>query len=196
MLQDEIFTETLNGKTGAKKRYSAMKKYFTFGKNEIRDDFKKPCVIDFEGEKYTSFCNRYSVVLTKEKAGEMEHFENTEKYINVTKMIEYKGTKREIDFTRILAEVKSKGYKLKKSEVKIDEDFKYVLKYDGAYFKIGLLDATYSIIDNGEKAEVYHQDGVRTSPIIIKNNIGIALILPINYKENIFENIGKIVVEV
>ena len=111
-------------------------------------------------------------------------------------MVTYDGKKREIDFKRVLAEAKSKGYKIKKSEVEAGNNFKYVMHYDGAYYKIGLLDATYSIIDNGEKAEVYHQDGKKTSPMIIKNDIGVCVVLPINFDAEDFKNDGKIVIEV
>ena len=195
LLQDEIFADSLKGNGNAKKRYSAMKKYFTLVK-AYNAACEKPCVIDFEGQKHTSFVNGYSIALTTEMAGQMEHFEDANNYLNVAKMVTYDGTKREIDFTRVLAEAKSKGYKLKKSEVEAGNDFKYVMHYDGAYYKIGLLDATYSIIDNGEKAEVYHQDGKKTSPIVIKNDIGVAVVLPINYNAENFQNDGKIVIEV
>ena len=195
LLQDEIFTEGLTNTSGAKKRYSAMKKYFTLTK-AYNAACEKPCVIDFEGQKHTSFVNGYSIALTTETAGQMEHFEDASNYLNVSKMVTYDGTKREIDFTRVLAEAKSKGYKLKKSEVENGGDFQYIMHYDGAYFKIGLLDATYGIIDNGEKAEVYHQDGKKTSPIVIKNDIGVAVVLPVNYNAEDFQNDGKVVIEV
>ena len=195
LLQDEIFADSLKGNGNAKKRYSAMKKYFTLVK-AYNAACEKPCVIDFEGQKHTSFVNGYSIALTTEMAGQMEHFEDANNYLNVAKMVTYDGTKREIDFTRVLAEAKSKGYKIKKSEVEAGNDFKYVMHYDGAYYKIGLLDATYSIIDNGEKAEVYHQDGKKTSPIVIKNDIGVAVVLPVNYNAKDFQNAGKIVIEV
>lgn len=195
LLQDEIFAEGLKGKGNAKKRYSAMKKYFTFTK-PYNAACEKPCVIDFEGQKYTSFVNGYSIALTTEEAGQMEHFKDANNYLDVAKMVTYKGTKREIDFTKVLAEAKSKGYKLKKAEVEGGGNFCYIMKYDGAYFKIGLLDATYGIIDNGEKAEVYHQDGKRTSPIVIKNNIGVAVVLPLNYNVENVKNDGKVVIEV
>ena len=195
LLQDEIFADSLKGNGNAKKRYSAMKKYFTLVK-AYNAACEKPCVIDFEGQKHTSFVNGYSIALTTETAGQMEHFEDASNYLNVAKMVTYDGTKREIDFTRVLAEAKSKGYKIKKSEVDVGNDFKYVMHYDGAYYKIGLLDATYSIIDNGEKAEVYHQDGKKTSPMIIKNDIGVCVVLPINFDAEDFKNNGKIVIEV
>ena len=197
LLQDEIFTDSLKGNGNAKKRYSAMKKYFTYTKGNGNKALEKPCVIDFEGQKHTSFVNGYSIALTTETSGEMDLYKDTDgDYLKVDKMVTYDGTKREIDFTRVLAEAKSKGYKIKKSEVEAGDNFKYVMHYDGAYYKIGLLDATYSIIDNGGKAEVYHQDGKKTSPMIIKNDIGVCVVLPINFDTEDFKNDGKIVIEV
>lgn len=38
----------------------------------------------------------------------MEHFEDTSNYLNVAKMVTYDGTKREVDFTRVLVEANSK----------------------------------------------------------------------------------------
>lgn len=48
-LQDEIYQESLKGKPNAKKRYTAMKKYFGYY-NSGREAMQKPCVIEFEGE--------------------------------------------------------------------------------------------------------------------------------------------------
>ena len=59
-----------------------------------------------------------------------------------------------------------------------------MLHYDNAYFKIGLLDATYSIINDGEKAVVWHPCGKKEiSPVIVKNSLGICMILPFQYDE-------------
>ena len=199
MIQDEIYTDALKSKSGAKQRYAAMKKYFSYVKSNGNKIFEKPCVIDFEGKKHTSFVNGYSIALTKEKSGEMELFKETDKYLDVEKMIVFDGKEKEVDFNKIIAEAKSKGYKLKKSEVENSEDFKYVLHYDGAYYKIGLLDATYNIINDGEKATVYHKDGSENSPIVIKNSIGICVVLPFNYtvedEEGHIKN-DKVVIEV
>ena len=172
IIQEEIFTDELKSKPGAKQRYAAMKKYFSYIKGNGNKACTMPCVIDYKGEKYTSFVNGCSLALTKESSGEMELFGDPDKYFNVGKMFVFDGEEREIDFNKIIAEAKSKGYKLKKSEVEKDENFKYILHYDGAYFKIGLLDATYSIINNGEKATVWHPgDRKKYSPMIIKNSL-------------------------
>ena len=51
LVQDEIFTDGLKSNPGAKQRYSAMKKYFTYTKddNNGNNALHMPCVIDFEG---------------------------------------------------------------------------------------------------------------------------------------------------
>lgn len=192
LIQDEIFTEGLKSKPGAKQRYAAMKKYFSWIRSNGNKILEKPCVIDFMGDKYTSFINGYSIALTTEPSGEMELFENPDKYLDVGKMIAFDGEGKEIDFNKIIAEAKSKGYKLKRSEVEQNGDFKYIFHYDNAYFKIGMLDATYSIINDGEKTTVWHKDGNKHAPMIIKNSLGICLVLPFNYE---VEKSGVTVIE-
>lgn len=176
MLQDEIYQESLKGKPNAKKRYTAMKKYFGYY-NSGREAMQKPCVIEFDGEKYTSFTNGYSLVITKENTGEMELFdESTGNYPDVTRLISFDGEKDQIDFGKVLAEAKSKGYKLKKSEV--GYGYRYLLRYRDAYFKIGLIDSTFGIIDDGEAATAYHKEGPRNKLTII-NKLGVCIIMPV-----------------
>ena len=159
MIQEEIFTDGLKNKPGAKKRYMAMKKYFSYTKS-IRKDLSMPCIIDFEGEKYTSFTNSYSLVLTKETSGEMELFGDSSLYLNVGKVIGYYGEKRKLDFNKIITIAKGKGY---------------------------------SIIDNGESAEVWHLDGEENAPMVIKNEMGICVIFPFHYHG---EKSGVTIIEV
>lgn len=176
MLQDEIYAETLKSKPDAKKRYTAMKKYFTYH-NTGRESLQEPCEVEIDGNKYISFCNAYSIALTRESCGEMELFDNSKgNYPDVTRLITYNGKEDKIDIHKVLAEAKSKGYKLKKSEVGFD--FKYVMHYGGAYFKIGLLDATYGIIDDGKEAVVYHVEGPR-KPLTITTDIGVCVVMPV-----------------
>ena len=192
LIQEEIFTEGLKSKPGAKQRYAAMKKYFSWIRSDGNKILEKPCVVDFMEDIYTSFINGYSMALTTESSGEMELFEDPDKYLKVEKLIAFDGEEKEIDFNKIIAEAKSKGYKLKKSEVETGGDFKYILHYDNAYFKIGLLDITYSIINDGEKAIVWHKEGNKHAPMVIKNSLGICLVLPFNYEE---EKRGVTVIE-
>ena len=59
------------------------------------------------------------------------------------------------------------------------------------YFKVGLLDKAFSIINDGEKAEVYYTGA--KSLLFIKTSIGIAGILPFNPMINVEEK--KTVIE-
>lgn len=175
-LQDEIYQEQLAATPDAKKRYAAMKKYFTYT-NHDGEYAQKPCIVKFEGDNYISFCNTWSLALTKEDCGEIELFDNAEgKYPDVCKLPRFDGIKKKIDFNRVIAEAKSLGYKLSKNEV--GPRFKFLMLYDGTYYKIGLIDATYSIIDDGEIPMVYHPDG-KKQPLTIQTSIGICMIMPV-----------------
>ena len=189
-LQDEIFTESLKGKPDAKKRYSAMKKYFTYA-GSVRESLQKPCVVEFEGKQYTSFCNSYSLALTTESTGEMELFGESDRYPDVSRLIRFDGPERKIDFSKVMAEAKSKGYKLKKSEFFGN---KYLMHYNRSYFRMVLIDSTFSIIDDGEEATVYHSEN-SDRPMTIKTSLGLAVIMPVRYEGDPEEN-GDVVVEV
>lgn len=174
LLRDEIYTELLSIKPGAKRRYAAMKKYFGYH-NSLRDILMKPCPIEFEGVQYHSFTNSHSLVLTTESIGTMEPCSEPERYPDVSRLIHFDGEVRTLDFKRIFAEAKTRGYKLNKTEFRKGE---YLMRYDGAYFKLSLLDSTFAIIDNGEEATVYKPSGANRKPIVIRNDIGIAVIMP------------------
>lgn len=55
--------------------------------------------------------------------------------------------------------------------------------YDGTYYKVGLLEASYKIIDDGNPALVYHPDG-RRRPLTIQTSVGYCVIMPVYVKEN------------
>lgn len=191
-LQDEIYEENLKSKAGAKKRYGAMKRYFKYH-TSVRECLQKPCKIKFEGDNYISFCNAWSLALTKEGCGEIELFNEEEsgKYPDVGKLLRFDGIKKKIDFRDVIAQAKSLGYKLNKSEV--DGRFKYVMLYDGTYYKIGLIDITWSIIDDGEITITYHPDGERM-PMTIQTSLGMAMIMPVKFEGKPDED--KVVIEV
>lgn len=192
MLQDEIYQESLKVKPNAKKRYMAMKKYFTYC-DSAREALQKPCEVEANGQNYISFCNSYSLALTRESTGEIELFDTSKgNYPDVGRLIRYDGKEGTIDISKAIAEAKSKGYKLKKAEV--GYDYKYLMKYDSSYFKIGLLDATYGIIDDGDDCIVYHVEGPN-NPLTIINNNGVVFIMPVRYEGNPEEE-GKVVIEV
>ena len=192
MLRDKIYTEALKRKPGAKKRYAAMKRYFQLY-NPIRECLQKPCPVVFEDRDYVSFCNAWSLVLTTENTGELELYEDPERYPDVARLLRFDGLKKKIDFSNVIAEAKSKGYRLIKGE--IDHRFKYLMLYDGTYYKLGLIDMVYSILDNGEVCMTYHPDGERM-PLTIQNSLGIGMIMPVKFNTEDSEDDGKIVIEV
>ena len=185
-LQDEIFTESLKSKPSAKKRYAAMKRYLKTI-SESRPILTKPCPVEFEGVKYNSFTNSYSLVLTTEDCGELEMCDEPDRYPNVTRLIPSGGEEGKIDFNRVLAEAKSKGYKYTKNAIYSNG---YLMRYNGAYFRLALVDVTYGVI-NDEKATDVLFNG-KNRPLTIKNDLGIGIILPIRYDGEEPENIDII----
>ena len=195
LLQDEIFTDSLKGNGNAKKRYSAMKRYFKYSDNTNKA-LNLPCKdIEVSGSIYNSFVDGYTLVLTTESIGEMESYDNTSgSYLKIASMLNLSDAKSidNFDVNTILAEAKAKGYKYKKSEIGQHHDFQYCFKYKDGYFKVGLLDKAFSIIDDGKEAEVYY-NGAK-GLLFIKTSIGIAGILPFNPMVNVEEK--KTVIEV
>lgn len=194
LLRDEIFADSLKGNGNAKKRYSAMKRYFKYP-DSTNKALNLPCKdIEVLGNTYNSFVNGYTIVLTSESIGEMESYDNANgSYFKVASMINLSGAKSVdiFDVNTIIAEAKTKGYKYKKSEVGQYQDFQYCFRYKEGYWKVGLLDQAFSIIDDGKEAEVYYNG--EKGLLFIKTSIGIAGILPFNVMENIEEK--KTVIE-
>ena len=191
-LQDEIYQETLKSKPDAKKRYAAMKKYFKYYK-PVRECLQKPCKVEFEGKQYTSFTNSWSLALTTENVGEIELYDESHgKYPDVARLVSFKGNSVNIDISKVIAEAKAKGYKLVKGEV--DFHYNYLMLFDGSYYKLGLLDATYGIIDDGKPAMSYKQSGPN-KPLTLETDIGYCLIMPVRYDGDPEED-GKVVVRV
>lgn len=176
-LEDEVYQESLKTNPSAKKRYTAMKRYFTYSDNP-REVCQKPCVIEYQGKTYTSFTNAYSLALTTEPTGEIELFDTDNgTYPDVSRLIHFNGTEKKVNFAEVLATAKTKGYKLRKSEFYTNH---FLMRYNGIYFRIPLLDITYAIIDNGGEASVYHKEGSLT-PMTIQTDIGVCIVLPVRY---------------
>lgn len=190
LLSEEIYKSELQDK-GGKARYSAMKRYYRFADKDKVEMLKKPCKdIKYQGKLYNCFIDGYCFALTAESLDNMETYDNTNNdYFNVSRFISFNGDMEKLNLNKILAIAKSKGYKFKKSEVDTINAV-YYLKYKGSYYKIGLLNKAYSIINDGEEAEVYYSG--KSDVLIIKNNIGIAGICPIIIKGDIA---NKIIIE-
>lgn len=190
LLSEEIYKSEMQDK-GGKARYSAMKRYYRFADKNGKEILKKPGKdIEYRGKLYNCFIDGYCFTVTSENIGNMETYDNTNNdYYNINKLISFNGDMEKLNLNSILATAKSKGYKYKKSEVDTINAV-YYLKYKGSYYKIGLLDKAYSIINDGEEAEVYYSG--KSDVLIIKNNIGIAGICPIIIKGDIA---NKIIIE-
>ena len=165
----------MTAKPNAKKRYTAMKRYLKTI-SDSRPILTKPCPINFEGNEYNAFTNGFSLVLTTETCGEIEMCSEPERYPDVTRLIPSGGEEGKIDFNRVLAEAKSKGYKYTKNAIYSND---YLMCYKGAYFRIALVDITYGILDDGQKIDVLFSGEHR--PLVIKNDIGMGIIMPVRY---------------
>ena len=174
-LKDEIYKESLKTKPNAKKRYAAMKKYFTYV-TSVREACSKPATVEYDGWEYTSFCNSYSLVLTTESCGEMAMFDPEKgNYPDVSRLIRFDGEEDRIDISDVIAKAKAQGYKLKRATVM---DNQYLMKYKGNYYRIGLLDSTFGVIDDGNEATIYCEPN-SNRPITITNDFGICVVMPV-----------------
>lgn len=153
-----------------------MKKYLSYV-STAREVLQKPCIIEFEGKAYTSFCNGHSIALTTEPCGALELYTDGN-YPDVGRLIKRESSPKKIDFSKVFAEAKTKGYKVTKAEV-CGGPTKFMMYYDGAYFRLGLFDITYRVIDNGGEVDVYHKEGNNVSSITIENELGICMVLPV-----------------
>lgn len=187
LLQDEIYANSLKSNPSAKKRYAAMKRYLKTI-SEARPILTKPCEVEFEGEKYNSFTNSYSLVLTKESCGEIPMCDEPDRYPDVTRLVHRAGDLEKVDFNKVLAEAKSKGYKYSKNSIHNND---YLMKYNDSYFRIGLVDITYGVIDEGKEIDVYFNG--KNRPITIENDLGIGIVLPIRTDGELE---GSIIIEV
>lgn len=68
------------------------------------------------------------------------------------------------------------------------------MRYNNAYFRIPLLDTAYGIIANGDEVTAYHKGG--NTPLVIRNDIGVAVILPVRYENVNPEDNGNTVIEI
>lgn len=192
LLMDEIYADSLKNNGNAKTRYAAMKRYFKFN-NDMRNAFNYPCKdIAIDGKLYNSFVDGYCFVLTTESVDTLETWDKSKgDYMDISKVINFSNVQsvEEIDFNSVLAEAKTKGYKYKKSEID-NKDFQYAFKYKDAYYKIGLLDKAFSIINDDRPAETHYTG--RLGILYIKTSIGIAGVLPFKPMEDI-ENVKTII---
>ena len=187
LLTEEIYQNSLKSDVNAKSRYSAMKRYFKF-KNSNSDLYtcQYPCKdVEIDKQYYNSFVDGHCFALTTESVDTFETFDKTKgEYLNIRKLVNFSTAQsvEKIDLNSVLAKGKSKGYKYCKNEFDTTK-FDYVFKYKDTYYKLGLLDKAYSIINDGEDAEVYYAN--EKSVLLIKTSIGIAGVLPLRKSDDI-----------
>lgn len=191
LLMEEIYQDSLNKNINARSRYAAMKRFFRYKSGLNNDSCNKPCKdINIDNVSYTSFLDGYCFVLTTENTETLsiDFYDNTKNsYMNVKNLIDFNtyDSIEKIDLNSVLANAKSKGYKHKKSELD-PKDYIYVFNYKDSYYKVALLDKAFSIINDGEQVELYYKG--KNNVLLIKNDIGIAGIMPMNTKSIDFSN--------
>lgn len=182
VISEEIYNNSLDKNGNAKSRYKAMKDFYKFPSNETDTRFLKPCKKSIRGQLYNCFLSSDVLVCTKESTGNIELYnekEEARKWFNPERLINTSNFEivENIDFNDILSEAKSKGFKPIKQEIKNGECAKYYLHFRDAYYKIGLLNKGYSIIDGGKHQEVFYNGIV--SPLYIYNSLGVVMLLPV-----------------
>lgn len=197
ILKNEIYKKNLCG-SDAKKRYAAMKRFFKYNKDEMNPSLKYPyknlLLTNYNGEKYNSFCDMHCFAFTKEDVGSIEDFSlhsDGTNYFDINAMINLSGGCEKVNIDAVLANAKSQGYKFIKNELD-NYKFTYLWNYKDAYYKIGILDQAYSIIQDDEMANVYYQHN--KSILFIETGVGLCGILPVNPDNNRQMN-GKIIIK-
>lgn len=182
VISEEIYNSSLDKNGNAKSRYKAMKDFYKFPSDKTDTRFLKPCKKSIRGQLYNCFLSSDVLVCTKESTGNIELYnekEEAREWFNVEKLINASDFEiiEDIDFNDILSEAKSKGFKPVKQEIQYGNCAKYYLRFRDAYYKIGILNKGYSIIDGGKHQEVFYNDKV--SPLYIYNSLGIVMLLPV-----------------
>lgn len=196
MLEEEIYKDSISKNGNAKSRYNAMKRYFKYeNKNAVgKNALMMPCKdVEFNGETYNSFIDSYCIVLTKESIDTLETYDNSKNdYFNVTPLFNFANVKSTelIDFGKIFAEAKAKGYKYSKHNLETINEF--ALRYKDAYFNLCLVDKAFSIIDDGDPAEVMYTGS--KGLMYIKTSVGFAGVLP--FRTTKTTNVANVVIEI
>ena len=186
-ISNEIYTEGLKSKSGAKERYKAMERFVKY--NAIPyGSMKKPKLI--EDKAY--FTNGHCIVYTTEGIGNIPTWTEADGNF-LTNIEQYFTTSNEtekfiINIRDVAAKFKAKGYKFTKARVNGGNsahiDY-YIYKIKDSYFNYALIDYAYSIIDDGAEATVYLKQYTLSglNGLLITTSIGAAYILPIKVKE-------------
>lgn len=187
-IKQEIYTDSLKGKSGAKERYKAMLRFVKYNRyHEFtnKEGLTKPKKIN---EKYY-FTNGHCIVETIDNIGEIQAFseETDGKFVDIESVIKEAGMQESIlvDIKAVLSRAKAEGYKFT-SRLLSGTGFnnlngKFLIKFNDTYINVALLDYAYSVIDDGKPAEVEYIS--QYGGIWITTSVGRAIVLPIRYDE-------------
>lgn len=188
LVVEEVNRECKKARKLALKRESAMKRYYRFPNKDnlnwgnYQKCLNRPCINTLvQGRKYNVFFDGISLVLTTESLGDLiinavqrNQYPKFEHLFNISNC---KQIKQKVDIEKVLLEAKKQGYRYKKSEIGIGTEYKYVFKFKGSYYKMGLLDKAFNIINDGNLAEVVYLENEDT-PLHISTSIGKMLLMP------------------
>lgn len=182
VISEEIYNSSLDKNGNAKSRYKAMKDFYKFPSDKTDTRFLKPCKKSIRGQLYNCFLSSDVLVCTKESTGNIELYnekEEVKEWFNPERLINASNFEiiKNIDFNDILSEAKSKEFKPIKQEIEYGECAKYYLHFRDAYYKIGLLNKGYSIIEGGKYQKAFY--GGSKKPLYIYNSLGIVMLLPV-----------------
>ena len=185
-ISEEIYTDSLKGKSGAGQRYKAMQRFVKYN-NPIESRRVLCKAKEIDGKFY--FTDGHCLVATSEPVGNIETWtEADEDWLKVDSIFKAQPNTDsfKVDFKRILAEGKSQGYKFAKENLHPSSGRvrEYVCKIGNAYFNLALLDYAYSLIDDGNPAEAHHS-GKSTDGIYVETSVGKAMILPIRVDRDV-----------
>jgi hypothetical protein len=173
-LNEEIKQQEIKLIPGVSARYKAMKEFYKY----VYDDkpfFNAVSKVKIGGEKYNLIFDPYSIVFTKESVGTIPTYEkkNIPDVMTFLSVDTSESTVMDIDMEEILYKGKKQGYKRLEREMKYGKGGRYYLSGENNFYKFGLIDKAFSIINDGTSAKVFEIPKV----IYIKTTLGMAIVL-------------------
>lgn len=177
-IKDKIYTDTLDKRTGAKQRYTAMKRYLRHTKDSDQKWMRLVTTgLSYYGDNYNGFTDDCNIVFTNEGVGELKSSNKGMSMIDNFKDVLLEEGKTKVNFKELLAKAKTEGYKYTKN------NNRYIIKFEDVYVNMKLLDLAVSIIDDGGDLYIHKRDDEQS--IVLKNEIGVVYILGMRVlKEN------------
>lgn len=195
VIKQEIYTDSLKRKSGARERYKAMLRFVKYNADNIRAKIRLPKEID--GKLY--FTNGNCLVETSEEVGDIET--SSEEFLDVEPIFNDVENKNKYSYHSklnvqdIVARAKSEGYKFTAKALNdlnmVDKPV--ICKIHNSYYNLALLEYAYSIIADGETAIAIYSDNWRYG-IFFETSVGRAYVLPIRYEKPYKDN--EVIIEV